>query len=128
MTNSSQYIETNESFDAVALQSAAIHDALGERCKEIQNKNGMLPTLTRDLDFLCKSTGSALPFLPFTHADERKKIWKGTQKDMYQTVSIASLYSVWIKALPRVALPDVQASMAFTSEGERRKSKIKEYN
>jgi len=73
VTNSSQYIETNESFDAVALQSTVVHDALKERCKIIESEKGALPTLSRDLAFLCKSTGSPLPFLPFSGADERIK-------------------------------------------------------
>ena len=73
VTNSSQYIKTNESFDAVALQSAVVHDALKERCKVIETEKGSLPTLTRDLNFLCKSTGSPLPFLPFSSAEERIK-------------------------------------------------------
>ena len=73
VTNSSQYIGTNESFDAVALQSAVVHDALKERCKIIESEKGSLPKLSRDLAFLCKSTGSPLPFLPFSGADERIK-------------------------------------------------------
>ena len=43
-TNSSQYISTNESFDAVALQSFEVHEALQERCRDIQNDKGSLPT------------------------------------------------------------------------------------
>ena len=73
VTNSSQYISTNESFDAVALQSISVHESLKERCREIENSKGSLPTLSRDLDYLSKASGSDLPYLPFSHADERIK-------------------------------------------------------
>lgn len=73
LTNSSQYISTNESFDAVALQSFKVRGALQERCREIQEDKGSLPKLTRDLHFLFEATGFALPFLPFLNAEERIK-------------------------------------------------------
>ena len=73
LTNSSQYISTNESFDAVALQSFEVRGALQERCREIQEDKGSLPKLTRDLHFLFEATGFALPFLPFLNAEERIK-------------------------------------------------------
>ena len=71
VTNSSQYILTNESFDAVALQSFSVHESLKERCEEIKDSNGLLPIVSRDLDCLRRASGSDLPYLPFSHADER---------------------------------------------------------
>ena len=70
VTNSSQFITTNKSFDAVALQSFEVHRALQERCGEIVTEKGELPKLPRDLDFLTKASGSPLLFLPFANTDE----------------------------------------------------------
>ena len=67
-TNSSQYISTNESFDAVALQSISVDKPLKERCKDIENNDSSLPNLSRDLDCLSRASGSDLTYLPFSHA------------------------------------------------------------
>jgi hypothetical protein len=73
VTNSSQYISTNESFDAGAWQSISVHESLKDRCKEIENSKGTLPTLSRDLDYFSRASGSDLPYLPFSHAEEQIK-------------------------------------------------------
>jgi hypothetical protein len=57
VTNLSQYISTNES--------------LKKNCKAIENSNGVLPTLSKDLDYLSSALGSDLPYLPFSYADEQ---------------------------------------------------------
>ena len=57
----------------MALQSYDVHNALKERCSKILLEKGALPTLTTDLAFLTTASGSDLPFLPFTNADEQIK-------------------------------------------------------
>lgn len=66
-TNASDYKDTDESFDTVALHSAELHDALKEQCSKIKGKF----KLTREQKFLCKATGTDLPFLPFTTEEEK---------------------------------------------------------
>jgi hypothetical protein len=73
VTNSSQYISTNEIFDAVALQHILVRESLKERCNEIKDIRGALPTLTKDLDYLCRASGSDLPYLPFSYVNQQIK-------------------------------------------------------
>ena len=66
-TNSSDYIETSETFDTVALHSSSLHDKLKQRSAEIG------PTkLTREQIYISKAMNIPLPFLPFVTKEERK--------------------------------------------------------
>jgi hypothetical protein len=94
VTNSSQYISTNESFDAVALQSILVHESLKERCEEIKDSNGLLPTLSRDLDCLRRASGSDLPYLPFSHADERIRYAEYAKDDFPVDCAAAAIYRI----------------------------------
>ena len=66
VTNSSRYISTNKSFDAAAFQSILVHESLKKRQTEIENSEGTLPTLSRDLDYLSRASDSDLQYLPFS--------------------------------------------------------------
>ena len=50
----------------MALQRILVHESLKERCKQIENSNGTLPTLSRDLDYISRALGSDLSYLPFS--------------------------------------------------------------
>ena len=49
------------------MHSATLHDALKEQCSKIKGKY----KLTREQKFLCKATGTDLPFLPITTQEEK---------------------------------------------------------
>ena len=66
-TNASDYMDTEESFDTVALHSQPLHDALEERMKEIDASS---VKLSRDNKYLADSVGVKLPFLPFITDEE----------------------------------------------------------
>ena len=64
--SSSEFKTTSEGFDVVPLQDFDVHQALKERCNEID-----IPVISScDLQYLHESTGTLLPFLPFI--DEEK--------------------------------------------------------
>ena len=64
MTKSSEYITTSESFDRVALQNFDVHQALKDRCQEIERTK-----LPCDLQFLSNAMGTHLPFVPFSNEE-----------------------------------------------------------
>jgi len=66
-TNASDYKDTEESFDTVALHSQPLHDALEERMKEIDASS---VKLSRENKYLADSVGAKLPFLPFISDEE----------------------------------------------------------
>ena len=72
--SSSEFKSTSEGFDVVPLQDFDVHQALNERCKEIT-----VPVISsRNLQYLHKSTGTPLPFLPFK-GEEKMKFSKYAQ-------------------------------------------------
>ena len=69
-SNASEYKETSENFDTIALQSTELHDALMEQWDNsvaIENVK-----LTSEQRYLCKAMGTKLPFLPFATEEENK--------------------------------------------------------
>jgi hypothetical protein len=56
-TNASDYIDTDESFDTVALHSASLHEKLEKKSKELGHVK-----LTREQQHMCKAMGTPLPF------------------------------------------------------------------
>ncbi|KAL7491648.1 hypothetical protein ACHAWT_002097 [Skeletonema menzelii] len=70
-TNASDFRTTDESFDIIPLQSETLHEALEERCKELNDIK-----LTREQAYAAKSMGTTLPFLPVVHSEEKKAFAK----------------------------------------------------
>ena len=68
-TNASDYKDTDESFDTVALHSAQLHDRLKHRCETLRLKT---IKLTSEQRFIAKAMGTDLPFLPFTEKEEKE--------------------------------------------------------
>jgi hypothetical protein len=66
-TNASDYIDTDESFDTIALHNAHLHSKLEQKSKEIGPVK-----LTREQQYICKAMGTSLPLLPFVNKDEKK--------------------------------------------------------
>ncbi|EJK52264.1 hypothetical protein THAOC_28487 [Thalassiosira oceanica] len=66
-TNASDYKDTEESFDTVALHSQPLHDALEKRMGEIDASS---LKLSRENKYLADSVGAKLPFLPFISDEE----------------------------------------------------------
>jgi hypothetical protein len=66
-TNASDYIDTDESFDTIALQSASLHSKLEQKSKELGPVK-----LTREQQYICQAMGTSLPFLPFVTDQESK--------------------------------------------------------
>jgi hypothetical protein len=69
LSNTSDYIATDESFDSIALHSHRLDDAVRERYAEL-HKHSI--KLTRDQRYLCRVMGTPLPFLPFSCEQEYK--------------------------------------------------------
>jgi len=76
----------------VALQSISVHEPLKERCEEIKDSNGLLPTLSRDLDCLRRASGSDLPYLPFSHADKRIRYAEYAKDNFPVDCAAAAIY------------------------------------
>jgi len=53
------------------LQNADVHEAVMERCKEIE-----MPKLPRDQQQLCTVMEMDLPFLPFSNDEEKLKFFQ----------------------------------------------------
>jgi hypothetical protein len=69
-SNASEYKDTDESFDTVAIHSLELDVALK---KEWDNRiNQQAVKLTSDQRYLCRRMGIPLPFLPFTTEEESK--------------------------------------------------------
>ena len=68
-SNASDYLETNERFDTVAIHNSDLHVALQEQWDTIDKTK---VHLTRDRKYLCECMGINLPFLPFTTEEENK--------------------------------------------------------
>ena len=66
-TNASDYKDTEESFDTVALHSKPLHDALEKQMEEIDASS---VKLSRENKYLADSVGAKLPFLPFISDEE----------------------------------------------------------
>ena len=66
-SNASDYLETNERFDTVAIHNSELHEALQEQWDTIDKTK---VHLTRDRKYLCECMGINLPFLPFTTEEE----------------------------------------------------------
>jgi hypothetical protein len=69
MSNTSEYVTTDESFDSIALHSNRLDKAVRDRYAEI-DKHSI--KLTRDQRYLCRVMGTPLPFLPFSGEQEYK--------------------------------------------------------
>ena len=69
-SNASDFKETSESFDTVAIHDAALHEALVEQWETNVVKEEV--KLTSDQKYLCKCMGTTLPFLPFATEEEDK--------------------------------------------------------
>ena len=64
-TNSSDYKDTNKTLGTIALHSEELQNAIEQiEITKVQ--------LTSDMNFLCNSMGTKLPFLPITNEDEMK--------------------------------------------------------
>ena len=72
-SNASDYKDTEESFDTVALHSADLHQALENQCACI---NWHKVNLTREQKAICRAQGVKLPMLPFTSREEKKLFTK----------------------------------------------------
>ena len=69
-SNASEYKETDESFDTVAIHRSELHTALKNKWENRINKRAV--KLTSDQRYMCKSMGTDLPFLPFATEEEYK--------------------------------------------------------
>jgi hypothetical protein len=68
--NASDYKDTNESFDLVALQSTELHEAVNS----ITLDPTVLGKLSSELKFIAKGMGVQLPFLP-VHGEEEERLF-----------------------------------------------------
>ena len=67
--NASDYKDTEESFDTVALHGADLHQALENKYARIRWHK---VNLTREQQSICQAQGVRLPILPFTSREEKK--------------------------------------------------------
>ena len=90
-TNASDYTETSESFDTVALHSSSLHDKLIQRSTEIGPSK-----LTREQSYISKAMNTPLPFLPVVTKEERKAYAKYVlENDVSNDFDKAA--EVWLK-------------------------------
>ena len=64
-TNASDYKQTDEAFDTIALQHTSLHEKLHQRCQEIGPVK-----LTREQRYMNEAMNTLLPFLPFVSKEE----------------------------------------------------------
>lgn len=79
LSNTSEYIFTDESFDSIALQSHRLNEAV-KQCYSKLNRQSI--KLTRDQEYLCRVMNTPLPFLPFSGEDEYKAYAKYVIQDV----------------------------------------------
>ncbi|KAL3770800.1 hypothetical protein ACHAWU_006359 [Discostella pseudostelligera] len=82
LSNTSEYVSTDESFDSIALHSCRLDKAVRDRYAEI-DKNSI--KLTRDQQYLCRVMGTPMPFLPFSGEQEYKAYAKFVIGDIIPT-------------------------------------------
>ena len=70
-SNASDFVETPERFDTVAIHDTKLHEALNEQWENKVDQNNV--KLTSDQKYLCEAMGTQLPFLPFTTVEENKQ-------------------------------------------------------
>jgi hypothetical protein len=104
LCNTSDYKQTNESFDTIPLQTKRLNDAVTARFNELGKPN--LP-LTSDQRYLCKAMGSLLPLLPFSGEKEFKTYAKfvnesGYPKDDYEAAIAWCKFVNGIDILPKL--------------------------
>ena len=68
LVNTSDYKDTDESFDLAALQSTELHEAVNSIA--VADSNG-LNKLSSELNFIAKGMGLQLPFLPVLAKEEK---------------------------------------------------------
>lgn len=69
-SNASDYAPTDEGFDTIALHCEDLHDALIQRCQNLDFND---VKLTIDQQFIADALGVPLPFLPFTTMEEKEQ-------------------------------------------------------
>lgn len=120
-TNASDYIDTDESFDTIALHNADLHSKLEQKSKEL----GAIK-LTREQQYICKAMGTTLPFLPFVHKDEKKAYAKYVlEREQSQDFDKAA--EDWVDHVDGVnIMPKLPSHMRTYDEAFSRNTRIKE--
>ena len=80
LSNTSDYKQTNESFDTIPLQTERLNDAVTARFDKLGKPN---LSFTPDQRYLCKAMGSQLPLLPFSGEKEFKAYAKFVNESDY---------------------------------------------
>lgn len=98
-SNASDFKDTDESFDTVALHSSDLHNALENQCNRLDFKK---IKLSREQKFLCQAQGVSLPFLPFTTPEEKKVFSKHYSVISKKTEHEATIW--WCKHVDGVTI------------------------
>lgn len=102
--NSSDYINTDESFGVIPLQPDSLTDAV--------NGLSIIPKLSREQEYLALHQGVKLPFTPVTNADEMKVFSKMMLDDpsLATCLSLEGMAESWLRhvngttVLPKLAV------------------------
>ncbi len=125
-SNASNYKETAESFDSVAIQNASLHRALMEQWEDSINKN--IVRLTPDQKHLCAAMGPPLPFLPFATVDENKQFAECVLSNDFPPMLNEEMASIeWCKYVDGVKIfPKLPVHIRLHREVFERNRRVKE--
>jgi hypothetical protein len=120
-SNASDYIDTDESFDTIALQSASLQSKIEEKSKEIGRVK-----LTSEQQYISDAMGTPLPLLPVVHEQESKAyasfVLNRKEGDDFETAA-----EDWMEYVNGVdVMPKLPSHLRTYDESFSRNTRVKE--
>jgi hypothetical protein len=123
-SNASEYKETDESFDIVAIHSAELHEALEHEWENRIDKSAV--KLTSDLKYLSKKMGAPLPFLPFSTKEENMLFADCALRNDFPMSNPEAAAIKWCQYVDGVSIfPKLPAHIRIHKESFERNQRVK---
>jgi hypothetical protein len=124
-SNASEYKETDESFDTIAIHSVELHNALKHEWDTRIDKTAV--KLTSDQKYLCKKMGTCLPFLPFSTAEEHQLFAECALRNDFPMEDPDAAAIAWCKLVDGVKIfPKLPAHIRIYKEKFERNRRVKD--
>ena len=124
-TNASDYRDTDESFDTVALHNDKLHEAVETRWDSIDQSK---VKLTRDQKFMCNSIGTKLPFMPFRKKEENIQFAKCALDNSFPFLNDNEAAIEWCKFVDGVTImPKLPVHIRQHREEFERNQRVKNF-
>jgi hypothetical protein len=124
-SNSSDYRDTDESFDTVAIHSLELDEALKYEWENRINKQAV--KLTSDQSYMCRRMGVPLPFLPFSTQEENQLFANCALADDFPMQNADEAAIAWCKYVDGVTIfPKLPVHIRTHKEAFERNMRVKD--